>query len=128
MNRILSLTTVFLVAMPMFANGRPCRQAGPMFIATTGRIIKIDTEARTILVRGSEGSVRTLQSAEQHSWQHTGVKTGIILPGGIKIGLPGKTNVPPPKSTSGIPSLDQYTVVTTNDTLFRDGGDSLQFE
>jgi hypothetical protein len=99
MNRILSLGAVLFVAISLFAKDTPCHEADQMFIATTGHIIKIDAAARTMLVRGSEGFPKQ--------------KRTIVLQ---------------QRTTSGIPNLDEYTVATTSDTMFRDGGDSIQFE
>jgi hypothetical protein len=131
MNRIVSVAVVLLVAVSVSAKDRFTREPEQVFIATTGHIIKIDAEARTMRVRGSEGpAVRNLLSAGEHSRQRFGVKMpGILLPGCIKIGLPGRTGkVPRSKSTFGIPNLDEYTVLTTSDTVFQDGGDSIRFE
>jgi hypothetical protein len=129
MNRIVSVVVVLLVAISLFATDRFSRE--PMFIATTGRIIKINAQARTMIIRGSEGlAVRNLSETEETSSQAIGVKLpGIIVPGGITITLPGRTGKPPQsKSTSEAASRDEYTVVTSNDTVFQDGGDSIRFD
>jgi hypothetical protein len=87
MNRIVSLVVVLLVAISLFATDRVSRK--PMFIATTGRIIKINAKARTMIVQGSAGlAVRT----------------------------------------SDVACRDEYTVVTSSDTIFQDGGDSIRFD
>ena len=52
---------------------------------------------------------------------------GITFPGSIMIPLPGGTPKPP-QSTPNFEHLDEYTVVTTGDTLFQDGSDCIPFE
>jgi hypothetical protein len=104
-----------------------------MSIATTGRIIKIDAKNRTMKVRGSEGpAARSAAPPEMKEslWQRIGVKMpNMRMPGGITISLPGRTTkVPTAKPAPDINNLNEYTVVTNNETVFQDGIDSLRFE
>jgi hypothetical protein len=64
-------------------------------------------------------------------WQRIGVRMpNMRMPGGISISLPGRaTKVPAAKTTPDVANnLNEYTVVTSNDTVFQDGIDSLRFE
>jgi hypothetical protein len=130
MNRIFCVTVFSLVAMTVFAADSP-KGEQEMFIATTGQIVKINARARTMLVRGSEGpAIRDVPPIQPTSWQRMGVKgPGIRIPGCITIALPGRSGkAPQSKPTPDTTSLDEYTVVTTNDTVFQDGADPIQFE
>jgi predicted lipoprotein len=54
MKRIVFAAAVLLVAMSVFASNRPSHEPGKMFIATTGRIIRINAKTRTMMIRGAE--------------------------------------------------------------------------
>src|SRR5262249_7124572 len=131
MNRILPIAVVVLLAASAFATDRFNRDPEQISIATTGRILKIDAKNRTLKVRGSDGAApRSVPEVRESLWQRIGVKMpGVKVPGGITILLPGRTT----KSSTGKPASDvnnysEYTVVTTNDTVFQDGIDSIRFE
>jgi hypothetical protein len=101
-------------------------------VATTGRIVKVDWKAKTLRVRGSDGQTPSVRVVSQNfSQMMTGLKQriGVTLPGGITIAFPGRTKSPVPAKTDDIKNnLDEYTVVTTEDTIFQDGADSVRFE
>ena len=52
MNRILCIGAVLLFAVSALAKDPPRHEADQMFFATTGRIVEINTDTRTMLVRG----------------------------------------------------------------------------
>jgi hypothetical protein len=130
MKRIASLVVILLIAMSLFATDRFSREPGQTYVATTGRILKTNARTRTIVVRGSEVlSVHNSPVTNATSWQAIGARLPeILVPGGITISLPGRTvNLPQSKPNSNA-NLNEYTVVTTRDTVFEDGGDSIRFE
>jgi len=130
MTRIISVASL-LVAISVFATGINGKHQGQTSIATTGRIIKINAQARTMMVRSSEDPGVPNVPAEETSRQRLGVKmTGILVPGGITIALPGTTvTAPRPEPTSDVANgLNAYTVVTTSRTVFEDGADSINFD
>jgi hypothetical protein len=56
-------------------------------------------------------------------------RIGVTLPGGITIALPGrssKTHSKPADDTMS--NLDEYTVLTTKDTVFQDGVDDIDLK
>lgn len=132
MNRILSVAIVLPVAIPLFARNRASHKPEEMFIATTGRIMAIDDQAKTMKVRGSEDFATC--KLDEMSWNHrqrievTTVR--IKVPVSITTAFTqttGKRNQS--KSTSSrVSSLDEYTVATTRDTVFQDHADSIRFE
>jgi hypothetical protein len=134
MNRILSIAVVLLLTASAFATDRFNLDPQQMSIATTGRIVKIDAKNRTMKVRGSEGpTVRNAPPAvvKESLWQRIGVKMpNMRMPGGITISLPGRTTkAPSAKPAPDVTNnLNEYTVVTNNDTVFQDGIDSIRFE
>ena len=103
--RGISAFVVSLVAVSLFASAR--LNGDQDSVATTARIIRINSRTRTMLVRSSESpAVRNVSGLEM-SWT--------IIPGGIPISLPERSG-------------GEYTVVTTSDTAFQDGSNPLQFE
>jgi hypothetical protein len=128
MNRILSLAVVLLMAISASAADRFARNAEEISIATTGRIVKVDAKNRTFKVRGSDSSGLSIRSMSQNFAQMVqGVRRiGITLPGGITIALPGSKNSPKPPAQNN--SLEEYTVVIVEDTVFQDGSDPIRFE
>jgi hypothetical protein len=131
MNRIVTIAVVLLAAMPALATDRFNRDPERMSVATTARIIKIDAKARTMKVRGSDGpAVRSVPEIRESLWQRIGVKMpSMKVPGGIMISLPGRNNkTPQAKPTPDIVNTNEYTVLTTNETVFQDGPDTLRFE
>lgn len=105
--RGISTAVISLVAMSVFATARVNGDQNRGAIATTARIIRINSRTRTMLVRSSESPAARSVSGIEVSW--------IMLPGAIPISLPERAG-------------SDYTVVTTSDTAFQDGADPLQFE
>jgi hypothetical protein len=130
MNRILTIAAVLLLAITAFATDRFNQDPQQMSVATTARIIKIDAKARTIKVRGSDGpALRTAPEFKESLWQRIGVKMpGMKVPGGIMIALPGRANRTTQAKPDVVVNPNEYMVLTTNDTAFQDGPDSLRFE
>jgi hypothetical protein len=130
MNRIASIALVLIAAMPAFATDRFNRDPEQLSIATTGRIIKIDSKARTMKIRASDGpAVRNVPELRESLWQRIGVRMPRV-PGGITISLPGRGNrQTQSKASPDVASnINEYTVLTRNDTAFQDGADSIRFE
>jgi len=131
MNRILCIAIILAGALTASAADRFARNPEHISIATTGRIIKIDQKNKTLRVRGSDGqtlSFKAVSSNISQMMQGIKQKIGVTLPGGITIALPGrnKTTSKPAENTPN--NLEEYTVVTNNDTTFEDGSDSIRFE
>ena len=131
MTRIL-LAAFILLTTSMFAGAadRFVRDAEGVAVTTTARIVKIDAKNRTFKVRGSDGQSLSIFNVPQnisHMIQGLKQRIGVGLPSGITINLPRKTKTPA-KSVSGSLQLEQYIVLTDDDTLFQDGSDSLRFE
>jgi len=118
--------------MPAFATDRFNRDPEQLSIATTARIVKIDAKARTMKVRASEGvSTRNVPEMKESLWHRIGVRMPTMkVPGGILISLPGRSNKTPQAKPSPEISnnLNEFTLLTRNDTLFQNGADSLRFE
>ena len=55
MRVVICASFLLLAAISLFAQDSPNRKPKPMFIATTGRIVAIDTKARTMTVSNSAG-------------------------------------------------------------------------
>ena len=110
MNRGITATVVSIAVMSIFGVARINGDNGDQertSIATTARIIRINSKAKTMVVRSSEGSaVRSGPAIEM---------PGVMIPGRISITLPERAGA-------------EFTVVTTGDTTFQDGVDPLQFE
>lgn len=122
---------VFLVATSAGATDRFAPDPEQISMATTGRIVKIDLKSKTLRMRGSDGQSLSIRSVSQNFAQVVqGLKQhiGVTLPGGITIALPGRAKNPPKPGEETTNNLDEYTVVTTKDTVFRDGGESIRFE
>jgi uncharacterized protein DUF5666 len=132
MNRTLSLAIVLTFALCANAADRFARDPEQITVATTGRIIKVDWKAKTLRVRGSDGQLPSVRVVSQNfSQMMTGLKQriGVTLPGGITIAFPGRTKNPvPAKTDENKNNLEEYTVVTTDDTIYQDGADSIRFE
>ena len=128
MNRILCIAIILAGALTASAADRFARNPEHISIATTGRIIKIDQKNKTLRVRGSDGQTLSFKAVSSNiSQMMQGIKQK-ILPGGFTIPLPGrnKTTSKPADNTAN--NLEEYTVVTNNDTTFEDGSDSIRFE
>ena len=133
MNRILPLAMALLFAVSASAAERfvldPDPDPAGTSIATTGRIVKIDAKNKTFKVRGSDAqslTIRNLSQSISNLMQGVKQRIGIALPGGLSIPLPGRKT--PPKSQQKTNSLEEYTVIITDDTQLQDGVDSLRFE
>ena len=55
MRAVLCASFLLVAAISLFAQDSPSRKPKPMFIATTGRIVAIDTKARTMTLSNSAG-------------------------------------------------------------------------
>jgi hypothetical protein len=129
MRRILIVATALLAATSAFSSNCFTRELPAQTIATTARIIKISPKNRTLIVSGSEGAavVHHIAPQKETSLPRLALQLpGITFPGGITIPLPGGTTRPP-QSVPNMEHSDEYTVLTTNDTLFQDGSDSIRF-
>jgi hypothetical protein len=130
MRRILIVATCFLAATSAFSSNFLTREHPAQMIATTAHIIKINERNRTLIVSGSEGAavVHHISPQKEISLPRIAIQLpGITFPGGITIPLPRGT-AKPPQSVPNTEHSDEYTVLTTSDTLFQDGSDSIQFE
>jgi len=132
MKQISLIAIVFVMALSASAADRFARDPEQTSVATTGRIVKVDQKSRTLKVRGSDGqslSIRSVSQSVSQMMQGLKQRMGVTLPGGITISLPGRggknTSKPGADSTN---NLEEYTVVTSKDTVFQDGGDSIRFE
>lgn len=106
--------------MSVFASDRPNGERSKV-IATTGRIVKINTRDKTLTVSGQASAAGTNMLPRQRSW-HFGIQVpGILIPGGLPI--PSQ-----PKSSANLEKRDEYTVLTTTNTVFQDGADDIRFE
>jgi Domain of unknown function (DUF5666) len=101
-----------------------------MAIATTGRIVTIDLQNKTLRVRGSDGSTISNFAGLKDVKPKAAVSSPIIvLPGGLTVHFPGRSaKHPAARKTGSAHSLDDYTVVITSKTLFQDGGDPIRLE
>src|SRR5262249_41127883 len=132
MKRILSSAILLLLAMSASAADRFVPDPEQISIATTGRIVKIDTKNKTLKVRGSDGqslSVRNVSQNLSQMMQGLRQRVGVTLPGGITIAFPGHGGKGPSKpAATSINTLEEYTVIITNEPVFQDGGDEIRFE
>jgi hypothetical protein len=95
-----------------------------MFLATTGRIVRIDLKTRMLRVRGTDSEpARNFAQAKPHP-----ASPVITLPGGLSIHIPVRVDRNPSKTTATTPNLDEYTIVITSKTLIRDGGEPILLE
>ena len=128
MNRTLSMAILLLMTASAFAtdrfNNQDVRQT-PM--ATTGRILRIDMKNRTLKVRGVESqSLRNMPEIRESLWQRISVKMpGVRMPA---ISLPGHNTRSAAKPASENLPPNEFMVVTTDDTLFQDGIETLRLE
>ena len=129
MKRLLSIAVLVLFAASAFATDRFNISPEEMALATTGRIIRIDLKSGTLRVRGAESQApKNVPEIKESLWQRIGVKMpSVRMPGLIAIALPGRTSKISSKPSDTI-NLNEFLVVTTDDTLFQDGSDPLQLE
>jgi hypothetical protein len=131
MNRILPIAMLLLVASSASAADRFARDPEQISIATTGRIVKIDQTAKVFKVRGSDGQSLSFRNVSQNFAQvMQGLKQriGVTLPGGITIALPGRAKNSRKSAEQKANTLEDYTVIITEETVFQDGGEPLRFE
>ena len=130
MNRVPLLALVFLVTVSAAAADRSARDPEHVRIATTGRIVKIDTKNKTFKVRTADGQNLSLRAVSQNFAQMVqGLShIGVTLPGGITISLPGRTKSVQKTPDTKDNNAGEYTVVTTENTSFQDGSETLRFE
>jgi hypothetical protein len=107
--------------MSGFASDRPNGERSRV-IATTGQIIKINTSDKTLTVSGPASAAGNNLLPRQRSWRLGVQVSGIFIPGRLTIPLPQA------KSPSNLERQDEYTVLTTTDTVFQDGADDIRFE
>ena len=114
MNRFIPVVVGLLVGVSVFASDRFGTDHEQLSIATTGRIVRINPKARTMTIRSSDPalapSIPSLKLPQ------------IVFPGGIAVTLPSSS----PRPAASSPS--EYTLVTTNETAFQDGADSIRFD
>ena len=129
MRRLLSIAVLVLFAASASATDRFNISPEEMALATTGRIIRIDLKSGTLKVRGAESQApKNVPEIKESLWQRIGVKMpSVRMPGLIAIALPGHTSKISSKPSDTI-NLNEFLVVTTDDTLFQDGSDPLQLE
>ena len=131
MNRILATVLLSCLAVSASATDRFAPDPEQMPIATTGRIVKIDSRNKTFKVRGSENQGLSVRNMPQNiSGMMQGVKQriSVTLPGGITIALPGRGAKTPSKPAEEANNLEEFTVVVTRKTVLDDGGEPVGFE
>jgi len=130
MNRILSIALLLVLTMPVLATDRFNQDPERLSIATTGRIVRVDLKARSLKVRGSDGpTTRNVADMKESLWQRLGVRMPAVRVPGITISLPGRTaKTAAAKPVPDTFNLNEFTVLTTDDTVFQDGIDPLRFE
>jgi hypothetical protein len=130
MNRIFSIALLLFLAISANASDRFARDPEQVSIATTGRIVRMDLKNKTLKVRGSDNQNQNLPIRNiAQMMQSLRQRIGLILPGGISIGLPGRNGKNTPKpAADAANNLDEYTVIITKDTVIQDGGDNIRLE
>src|SRR5215469_3667396 len=116
MNRFIPVVIGLLVAVSVFASDKFNTDREQFSIATTGRIVRINAKTRTMTIRSSD-SVPTAPAANVPLLK----LPRIVFPGGIAITVPTSFSKP-----AGC--LNEYTLVTTNGTVFQDGADPIRFD
>jgi hypothetical protein len=126
MNRVVSILGMLLLASSASAADRS-PDPEQISIATTGRILKVDTKNRTLKVRGSDPGIANVAQTTQGPGLMQ--RLGLSLPRSIRIEFPGLNGKRTPKQTSDTENnLEEYTVIITNDTLIQDGSDPIRLE
>ena len=119
MNRTIFVVVVLLAAMTADASDRFAGKPPNIPISTTGRIITVDPVARTMKIRGSE-DIAAHSAGDRLA--------GILCSGSIKVSFPA-ANLREARPTVNLADhLGEYKLVTTSDTIFQDGADSIRFE
>jgi hypothetical protein len=126
MNRIVSTLSALLLAITASAADRFSPDPEQITIATTGRIMKLDIKNKTLKVRGSDPGMASVTQTQGTSLIQ---RLGLSFPRSIRIDLPGLNGKRPPKATpESENSLEEYTVIVTDDTLIQDGSDPIRLE
>src|SRR5215472_1494783 len=114
MSRFIPVAIGLLVAVSVFASDKFNTDHEQFSIATTGRIVRINAKTRTMTIRRSDAAPAAIVPS-------------LKLP---RIGFPGGIAVPLPTSFSkpAAGCLNEYTLVTTNETVFQDGADPIRFD
>jgi len=118
MNRTIFVVVVLLAAMTADASDRFAGKPPNIPISTTGRIITVDPVARTMKIRGSE-DIAAHSAGDRLA--------GILCSGSIKVSFPANLRQARP-TVNLADHLGEYKLVTTGDTIFQDGADSIRFE
>jgi hypothetical protein len=119
------LAISLFIAVAVLAADQDRSTGDGMFIATTGRIVKIDLQNRVLRVRGSVTEPARFYA---HTRRHFSTPF-LALPGGLSIHIPLRVDRNPASKTStGALNLDKYTVIITGKTLIQDGGDPIRLE
>src|SRR5262249_31772134 len=112
MKRIVSVAIILLVATSLFARNRTAHKPEQMFIATTGRIMAINDQAKTLRVRGSEDFATCKLSERSGNYRQRIENTivGIKVPVAITTAFPQATgkNHQSKATFSSANSLDEY--------------------
>jgi len=117
MNRFIPVAIGLLVAVSVFASDKFNTDHEQFSIATTGRIVRINAKTRIMTIRNSDAA-----PAPPAANGPLLKLPRIVFPGGIGITLPTSFSKP----TAGC--LHEYTVVTTDETVFQDGADPIRFD
>ena len=116
MNRFIPVAIGLLVAVSVFASDKFNTDHEQFSIATTGRVVRINAKTRTMTIRSSDAAP-TAPAASVPLLK----LPRIMFSGGIVITLPTSFSKP-----AGC--LNEYTLVTTNETVFQDGADPIRFD
>ena len=119
------LAISLLIAAALLAADQDRFTGAGMSLATTGRIVTIDLQNRMLRVRGSDN-----EPAPQYVHTRRHLSTSVItFPGGLSIHIPLRVcRNPVSKTSTGVPNLDEYTVIITSKTLIQDGADPIRLE
>jgi hypothetical protein len=132
MHRIPAIAFGLVVGVSVFASNFLSADHPVRTIATTGRILKVNSRNRTLVIRGSEGpAIQNRMALPKERSPRIAIQLpGMTWPGGILFPLPGTAGrLPQPTNPpSDVETRDDYIVVTTCDTLFQDGSDPIRFE
>jgi hypothetical protein len=117
MNRFIPVVIGLLVAVSVFPSDKFNGDHEQFSMATTGRIVRINAKTRTMTIRSSDAA----PSAPAANVPLLKLPR-IVFPGGIAITLPTSFSKP----AAGC--LNEYTLVTTDETVFQDGADPIRFD
>ena len=117
MSRFIPVAIGLVVAVSVFASDKFNTDHEQFSIATTGRIVRINAKTRTMTIRSSDAA-----AAAPAANVPLLKLPRIVFPGGIAIAVPTSYSKP----AAGC--LNEYTLVTTNETVFQDGADPIRFD